>query len=160
MVALGPTDSWYMDLIELRKGDPVYKHILTAQNAYSGFLYAQPLKGTTPSGPTGTAAVFAAILEQSRADGQGPPKTITTDGSNVEWSKEFQELLVTEGIFQRVKDPKDANAMGKLDATQQRLRALLRVKLAGSGEKQWVEAAPGCRGDLQQPSWTRGFVWQ
>ena len=93
MATTGHKDSWYVDLIELRKGDPAYRHIMTVQNAYTGFLYARPLKSTTPSGPNGTAAAFRDILEQSARDGQGPPQTITTDGSKVEGSKEFEELL-------------------------------------------------------------------
>ena len=91
MATLGPTDSWYLDLISMPKGDPNYKYIMTAQNAYSGFLYALPLKSTTPSGDGGTGAVFERMLKQAGEDGQGPPKTVTTDGSKVEWSKEFLE---------------------------------------------------------------------
>ena len=77
-VSLGPLDSWYVDLISLPKGDPVYKYIMTAQNAYTGYLYALPMKSTTPSGQNGSAAVFAKMLRQSARDGQGPPKTITS----------------------------------------------------------------------------------
>ena len=133
MATLGAKDGWYLDLLSMPKGDPDYKYIMTAQNAYSGFLYALPLKSTTPSGDGGTGAVFEAMLKKSQGDGQGPPKTVTTDGSKVEWSKEFLEKLVKYNIIHRVKEPTDANAMGKLDATQQRLRALLRVKVDGSG---------------------------
>ena len=64
---------------------------MTAQNAYSCFLYALPLKSTTPSGDGGTGAVFEQMLKQAGKDGQGAPKTVTTDGSKVEWSKEFLE---------------------------------------------------------------------
>ena len=84
------------------------------------------------------------MLEQSRLDGQGPPLTITTDSSNVEWSREIQGVLQRYNIIHRVKEPTDANAMGKLDATQQRLRALLRVKVDGSGHKgAWSQRLPG-----------------
>jgi hypothetical protein len=144
MATLGPKDHWYLDLMSMPTGDKTYKHILTAQNVYSGYLYAAPLKSTTPSGPTGSAAVFEEILNQSARDGQGPPKTITTDGSTVEWSREFATLLAERGIIRRPKEPSDANAMGKLDATQNRLRALLRPKVDGSNEKQdWSERLPG-----------------
>ena len=52
-------------------------------------------------------------------------------------------MLRRHGIIHRVKEPRDANLMGKLDATQQRLRALLRVKLDGSGEPLWSRRLPG-----------------
>ena len=116
---------------------------MTAQNVYSGFLCALPLKGTTPSGDEGSAAVFEQMLNDSARDGQGPPKTVTTDGSTVEWSREFKELLEARGIIHRVKEPSDANAMGKLDATQQRLRALLRPNVDGSNKN-----SPGQSGCL------------
>ena len=67
MATLGAKDSWYLDLLSLPKGDPYYKYIMTAQNAYSGFLYALPLKSTTPSGDEGTGAVFEAMLKSPRA---------------------------------------------------------------------------------------------
>ena len=38
MATLGPLDSWYLDLMSMPKGDKTYKHILTAQNVYSGYL--------------------------------------------------------------------------------------------------------------------------
>ena len=60
-VALSHKDSWYVDLISLPKGDPEYNHIITVQNAYTGYLYAEPLVSTTPSGENGTAAVFERI---------------------------------------------------------------------------------------------------
>ena len=113
MATLGPKDHWYLDLMSMPTGDKTYKHILTAQNVYSGYLYAAPLKSTTPSGPGGTAEVFEAILDQSVADGQGPPKTITTDGTTVEWSREFATLLAGRGIIRRPKEPSDlAFALG------------------------------------------------
>ena len=69
---------------------------------------------------------------------------MTTDGSKVEWSREFLEVLADFNIIHRVKEPTDANAMGKLDATQQRLRALLRVKVDGSGHTgAWSERLSG-----------------
>ena len=43
MATTGHKDSWYLDLIELRKGDPKYKFIMTAQNAYTGYLFALSL---------------------------------------------------------------------------------------------------------------------
>ena len=61
----------------------------------------------------------------------------------MEWSREFQDVLRRNNIIHRVKEPRDANLMGKLDATQQRLRALLRVKLDGSGEPLWSRRLPG-----------------
>ena len=74
MATLGPKDSWYLDLLSMPKGDPYYKYIMTAQNAYSGFLYALPLKSTTPSGDEGTGAVFEEMLEESRKMGRGRRK--------------------------------------------------------------------------------------
>ena len=74
MATLGAKDGWYLDLISLPKGDPDYKYIMTAQNAYSGFLYALPLKSTTPSGDEGTGAVFEEMLEESRKMGRGRRK--------------------------------------------------------------------------------------
>ena len=77
-------------------------------------------------------------------NGQGPPVTVTTDGSLAEWKGEFEALLKKRGIIHRQKEPQDANSMGKLDATQQRLRALLRVKVDGSGHQgPWSERLPG-----------------
>ena len=157
-VALSHKDSWYVDLLSLPKGDPDYKLIMTVQNAYTGYLYAQPLVSTSPSGENGTAAIFERMLEQSRLDGQGPPQTITTDGSNVEWSREFQDVLRRHGIIHRVKEPRDANLMGKLDATQQRLRALLRVKLDGSGEQSWSRRLPGVVDNYNNRLRARGLV--
>ena len=58
MATLGHKDSWYLDLMSMPKGDPVYKYIMTAQDVYTGYLYALPLVSTTPSGPNGAAAVF------------------------------------------------------------------------------------------------------
>ena len=57
MAALGHKDSWYLDLMSMPKGDTVYKFIMTAQDVYTGYLYALPLRSTTPSGENGTAAV-------------------------------------------------------------------------------------------------------
>ena len=74
MATLGAKDGWYLDLISLPKGDPDYKYIMTAQNAYSGFLYALPLKSTTPSGDEGTGAVFEKMLKESRKMGRGRRK--------------------------------------------------------------------------------------
>ena len=143
MATLGPKDSWYLDLMSMPRGDKTYKHIMTAQNVYSGFLYALPLKTTTPSGPDGSAAVFRQMLDQSVADGQGPPKTVTTDGSTTEWSGPFLKLLSEREIIRRPKEPSDANAMGKLDATQQSLRAFLKPDVDGSNAKQdWSERLP------------------
>ena len=65
MATLGPKDGWYLDLLSMPKGDPDYKYIMTAQSAYSGFLYALPLKSTTPSGPGGTGAVFGKMLQKA-----------------------------------------------------------------------------------------------
>ena len=126
------------------KGDPTYKQIMTAQNAYTGYLFAEPMETTAAQGPGGSAETFRKMLREARVNGQGPPKTITTDGSLAEWKGEFLEMLKEENIIQRVKQKEDANLMGKLDATQQRLRALLRVKVDGSGGKEpWSQRLPG-----------------
>ena len=144
MATTGHKDSWYLDLIELRKGDPKYKFIMTAQNAYTGYLFARPMPTTAAQGPEGSAAVFTEMLKESVKNGQGPPVTVTTDGSLAEWKGEFEALLKKRGIIHRQKEPQDANSMGKLDATQQRLRALLRVKVDGSGHQgPWSERLPG-----------------
>ena len=74
MATLGAKDSWYLDLISLPKGDPNYKYIMTAQNVYSGFLYALPLKSTTPSGGGGTGAVFERMLSKPGKTGRGRRK--------------------------------------------------------------------------------------
>ena len=144
MATTGHKDSWYLDLMELRKGDPKYKFIMTAQNAYTGYLFARPMPTTAAQGPEGSAAVFTEMLKESVKNGQGPPVTVTTDGSLAEWKGEFEALLKKRGIIHRQKEPQDANSMGKLDATQQRLRALLRVKVDGSGHQgPWSERLPG-----------------
>ena len=57
-----------MDLLSLPKGDPDYKLIMTVQNAYTGYLYAEPLVSTTPSGENGTAAVCERMLAQRRCN--------------------------------------------------------------------------------------------
>ena len=90
MATTGHKDSWYLDLIELRKGDPRYKFIMTAQNAYTGYLFARPMPTTAAQGAEGSAAVFTEMLKESAQNGQGPPKTVTTDGSLAEWKGEFE----------------------------------------------------------------------
>ena len=90
MATTGHKDSWYLDLIELRKGDPRYKFIMTAQNAYTGWLFALPMPSTAAQGAEGSAAVFAEMLKESAQNGQGPPETVTTDGSLAEGKGEVE----------------------------------------------------------------------
>ncbi len=60
------------------------------------------------------------------------------------WKGEFQAVLERRGITHRIKEPTDASAMGKLDATQQRRRAILLVKVDGGGGKEpWSQRLPG-----------------
>ena len=142
------------------KGDPKYKHIITAQNVYTGYLFAAPMPGTAAQGPEGSAARFRQFVDASAANGQGPPKTITTDGSLAEWKGEFEVMLRGLGIIHRIKEPTDMNAMGKLDATQQRLRALLRPKGGRQRDGALVGAVAGGCSDLQRGAGSRGILRQ
>ena len=65
------------------------------------------------------------MLDDSARVGQGPPSAVTTDGSLAEWQGAFKEKLAERGIVHRVKQKEDRNAMGKLDASMQQLRAQL-----------------------------------
>ena len=125
VVTTGRLDDWHLDLMSLPKGDPEYKYIMIAQNVYTGYIFARPLVNTTTTGEGGTAAVFDSMLADSARVGQGPPQAVTTDGSNAEWQGAFKEQLQAKGIVHRVKQKEDRNAMGKLDATIQQLRAQL-----------------------------------
>ena len=125
VVTTGRTDDWHLDLMTIPKGDPAYKHVMVAQNVYTGYIWAQPLASTATTGENGTAATFERMLDDSARVGQGPPSAVTTDGSLAEWQGDFKEMLARRGIVHRVKQKEDRNAMGKLDATMQQLRAQL-----------------------------------
>jgi hypothetical protein len=117
----GKKDSWLVDLISLPQGDPIHKYIMIAQNVYTSYLLAEPLESTKA---VDTAAAFQTLVDRSPPK-QGPPQEITTDGSNTEWRGAFTEKLDALGIVRRVKQKEDRQAMAKLDATIQRVKALL-----------------------------------
>ena len=153
VVATSPKSDWAVDTIDLRgrtKKTDRYRHILIAQNTYTGYIFALPLASTSPNAPGGTAATFQRILEQANQTDprQGPPKAITTDsftpgkGGNPEWQKQFQEMLTVAGIAHRMKQMEDRNAMGKLDATIRHVKSLLFKGVAESAQRDWVTRLP------------------
>ena len=60
------------------QGDPTHKHIMTAQNVYSGYLYAVPLKGTTPSGPDVPEYAVPSIVRKSKFNSVWKSSTLST----------------------------------------------------------------------------------
>ena len=66
IVAESPKSDWALDTIDLRgrtKETDRYRHIMIAQNTYTGYIFALPLASTSPGGPGGTAATFLRILD-------------------------------------------------------------------------------------------------
>jgi hypothetical protein len=134
----GKKDSWLLDLISLPQGDPTHKYIMIAQNVYTSYLLAEPLESTKA---VETAAAFQALVDRSPPK-QGPPKEVTTDGSNTEWRGAFTDQLDALGIVRRVKQKEDRQAMAKLDATIQRVKALLIRPVVDAQEGDPVDDRP------------------
>ena len=88
----GPKVDWHVDIMTIPKGDSAYKHILMAQNVYTGYIFVAPLASTAAAG---VAAALGRFLTRSESSDQGPLKAITTDGATTEWGGEFRELLAT-----------------------------------------------------------------
>ena len=62
------------------------------------------------------------MLKGAGKDGQGPPKTVTTDGSKVEWSKEFLEVLADYNtVFNGKNLPKKPLLIGDMLADKQKI---------------------------------------
>lgn len=90
----GINDLWQADLIEMipyAKVNKDYKYILIVINAFTKYVYAEPLKTKTGKDVTEAMSKILNSVEEK-------PKNLQTDQGSEFYNKQFQELMKCYGI--------------------------------------------------------------
>ena len=141
-------DSWVADLIDYTghpsvddkpspedAKKPPFQYILVVQDVFSRRLMARALRDKQPET---CKNAFQSIIEERGTK----PNSLSTD-LGPEFKGPFDAYLTQEHIYHQLKDPRNLNAQGTLDAAIRTLRPMLSRIMAQESTRNWAHEVPG-----------------